>query len=397
MFISKLHDVAFVELIKNFLYQNISSKCVFTFSTKQVGPTLQHIDIRHPPLGDDDIPFQPYGGRYIVTMLPGNGVGPELMRHVEDVIQYINAPIDFEKITIRDGATLQSDLNNAVTSVKRNGIALKGTIEPNFNSAQYRNPNVEIRNNLDLFVNITFWKSRAGIKSKYQNIDIVLIRQNTEGEYAMLEHMCKPGVIECLKVVTQSNTERLAHWAFNYATRYRRRKVTVVHKANIMKMTDGLFLKTVKQVSKKYPHIQCNDVIIDNCSMQLITKPHQFDVILLPNLYGTVLNNVICGLTGGPGLTAGANYGHTYAIFEPACRNLGNSLVGQNSANPIAMLNATISLLFYLKKKWHAKMLKDAISKTLLVDNIFTPDLGGNHTTTDVVNKIKENVSLLYN
>ncbi|KAK9712455.1 Isocitrate/isopropylmalate dehydrogenase [Popillia japonica] len=354
-------------------------------------------NMKYPPLGDDDIPFPPYGGRHIVTMMPGNGIGPELMAHVEDIMRHINAPIDFEKIIIQDGPTLQTDLNKAVMSVKRNGVALKGTIEPNFNLAEFRNPNVEIRNNLDLFVNITYWKSRIGIKSKYQNIDIVLIRQNTEGEYAMLEHMCKPGVVECLKVITKYNVEKLAHWAFQFATRYRRKKVSIVHKANIMKITDGLFLKTAKEVSKKYPHIKCNDLIIDNCSMQLIINPKKFDVILLPNLYGTVLNNVICGLSGGPGLTAGANYGDTYALFEPACRTLGKNLVGQNRANPLAMINATISLLFYLKKHWHAKMLKDAITKTLLIDKILTQDMGGHHTTIDMVNKIKENVSLLYN
>ncbi|GJQ85738.1 hypothetical protein Trydic_g12143 [Trypoxylus dichotomus] len=351
---------------------------------------------KHPPLGEEEIPFQPYGGRHIVTMLPGNGIGPELMRHIEDIVKHINAPIDFEKVIIRDGPTLKDDIDNAVTSIKRNGIAIKGTIEPNFNRAEFRNPNVDIRNNLDLFVNMTLWRTRAGIKTRYSDIDIVLIRQNTEGEYAMLEHECKPGVIECLKIITQSNTERVARWAFDFATHFHRRKVTIVHKANIMKMTDGLFLKTAKEVGKNYPHIKVDDVIVDNCTMQLVSKPQQFDMILLPNLYGTILNNVVCGLTGGPGLTAGANYGYKYAIFEPACRNLGKTLEGQDRANPIAMLNATVSLLYYLKRNWHAKMLKNAISKTLVMDKIRTPDIGGTFTTTNVMKQIKENIDILY-
>nr|XP_022900861.1 isocitrate dehydrogenase [NAD] subunit gamma, mitochondrial-like [Onthophagus taurus] len=349
-----------------------------------------------PPLGNEEIPHKPYGGRHIVTMLPGGGIGPELMNYVEDVVKFVNAPIDFEKCEIKDGPTLDEDLRNAIISIKRNGVGIKGTIEPNLNSLNFKNSNVEIRNKLDLFVNLTVCKSYPGITAKYKNVDVVVVRQNTEGEYAMLEHECRKGVIESLKIITQKNTMRVAKFAFDFATRFRRRKITVVHKANIMKLSDGLFLKTVKEVSKSYPHIKCNDIIVDATTMKIVSNPYDFDMLIMPNLYGTIINNVICGITGGAGLTSGSNYGSKYAIFEPACRTLGKTLQNKNIANPVAMLNATVSLLYHLKRDIYARIISEAIYKTICIDNQRTMDIGGDLHTSDMIDYLKENISLLY-
>ena len=208
-------------------------------------------------------------------------------------------------------------------SIKRNGVALKGNIETKSESTVIISRNVALRNELDLYINVLNCKSYPGVKSRQKNIDIVIIRQNTEGEYSMLEHESISGVVESMKVVTKFNSERVARYAFEFAKRHGRKKVTIIHKANIMKLSDGLFLETSKRVAKDYPGIEHNDMIIDNCCMQLVSKPHQFDVMIMTNLYGTIVSNVVCGLVGGPGILSGKNYGDHYAVFEPGTRNTG--------------------------------------------------------------------------
>ncbi|UYV72376.1 IDH3G [Cordylochernes scorpioides] len=227
----------------------------------------------------------------MVSMLPGDGIGPEMMGYVREMF----------------------------------------------------------RLQLDLFVNILHCKSVPAIKTRHKDIDIILIRQNTEGEYSCLEHETIQGMVESIKIVTKERSEEIARYAFNYARAHNRKLVTAVHKANIMKLSDGLFLRTCEEVSKDYPEIGFNNMIIDNCSMQLVSKPHQFDVLLLPNLYGNILNNIACGLVGGPGITSGQNYGHDYAVFETGARNTGKSIAGKNIANPIAIINASADLLDYLE------------------------------------------------
>lgn len=192
------------------------------------------------------------------------------------------------------------------------------------------------------------------------------------GEYAMLEHESVPGVVESMKIMTEESTERLSRYAFEFARRNGRKKVTTIHKANIMKLSDGLFLNVSKQVAKDYPDIEHNEMIIDNTCMQLVARPHQFDVLLTTNLYGSITSNVICGLIGGAGLTSGRNYGDHYAIFEPGTRNTGSSIAGKNIANPFAMLHASVDMLNHLGHTQHAKAIDDAIYQTLVVDKIHT-------------------------
>lgn len=268
-------------------------------------------------------------------------------------------------------------------------MALKGNIETRSKEASVISRNVAIRNELDLYVNVLHCMSYPGVPSRQKNIDITIIRQNTEGEYAMLEHESVDGVVESMKIVTKSNSERVARYAFEYAKRHGRKKVTTVHKANIMKLSDGLFLETATKMSKEYPEITHNDMIIDNTCMQLVSNPHQFDVIVTTNLYGSITSNVICGLLGGAGLLSGKNYGDQYSIFEPGTRNTGKSIAGKNIANPIAMLNAAVDMLRHLGHKQHAAVIQNAINKTIM-EGIHTKDLGGTATSRDVVDNIKK-------
>lgn len=221
-------------------------------------------------------------------------------------------------------------------------------------------------------MNVVNCKSYAGVKGRHSNIDIAVLRQNTEGEYAMLEHESARGIVESMKVITQENSERVARYAFEYARSNGRKTVTTVHKANIMKMSDGLFLEISRQVAKEYPDIKHNDMIIDNTCMQLVSNPHQFDVMLMPNLYGSIVCNVIFGLSGGAGLLSGKNYGDHYAVFEPGARSTGTAIAGKNIANPIAMINASVDMLRHLGHHHHANAIDAAITKTINDDHILT-------------------------
>jgi len=340
----------------------------------------------------DGMPVAKYGGRHTITCMPGEGIGPEMMGYVKQVYKEAAVPVDFEMIELDPNTDNYDDLYNAISSVRRNGVGIKGNIETKNIRADIKSRNVEMRNELDLFVNVLHCTSKRGVKTRHENIDIAVIRQNTEGEYAMLEHENVPGVVESLKITTAANTKRLVHYAFQYAEKHGRKKVTLVHKANIMKMTDGLFLSVAAEVAKHYPHIKFNDMIIDNCCMQLVSNPWQFDVMVLTNLQGTIASNLICGLIGGPGLTAGGNFGPRYALFEPGTRNTGTKLVGQNKANPVAMLTASVELLEHIGLTNHAKIIGKAIDSTVNDNKVHTEDLGGSASTQEVVDSILFNV-----
>jgi len=345
-------------------------------------------------LKSSNIPLAKYGGRHTVTMLPGDGIGPEMMGYVKEVFRYAGAPVDFETVELDPSTDDYNDLVNAISSVKRNGCAIKGNIETNMNRPDIKSRNVEMRNELDLFVNRVHCVSQPGVKTRHEDIDIVLMRQNVEGEYAMLEHENVPGVVESLKIVTEPQCERLCRYAFEWARENQRKKVTLIHKANIMKVTDGLFLEVSKRVAKDYPDIEHQQMIIDNCCMQLVSNPWQFDVMVLTNLYGTIVSNLVCGLIGGPGIISGSNIGPRYAIFEPATRNTGSKLSGKNRANPCAMLNAGADLLNHLGLKYHSDLIKSAVDITVNVDKIHTGDLGGSATSMDVVQNIINHVKM---
>ncbi|KAK7013172.1 Isocitrate dehydrogenase [NAD] subunit gamma 1, mitochondrial [Halocaridina rubra] len=333
-------------------------------------------------------PVAQYGGRFTVTMLPGDGIGPELMGYVKNIFRYAGVPVDFEEIQIHKESS-EEEFRNALICIRRNGVALKGSIESKYgDNTSEISRNAALRVELDLFANVLHCKSYPAVRSRYSDVDIIIVRQNTEGEYSMLEHENVKGVIESLKIITRKESERLARYAFDYAVKYGRTRVTSVHKANIMKLSDGLFLETCRNVSKDYPEIEFNNMIVDNACMQLVAKPQQFDVIVLPNLYGNVVSNIVCGLVGGAGILSGRNYGDHFAVFEPGTRNTGTTMAGRNIANPIAMLNASCDMLEHLNLSYHANLIRDAINKTLNVDMIHTVDLGGQATSLDVIQNI---------
>lgn len=357
--------------------------------------TMQILDLQHktPVVRKvQGIPRAEYGGRHSVTMLPGGGIGPELMEYVKQIFKIGGIPVDFEIVNIDPNSDENNDLEYAIISIKRNGLAIKGNIETGSLDTEIMSRNVAIRNELDLYVNVIHCQSYPGIPCIHDDIDIHIIRQNTEGEYAMLEHESVAGVVESMKIITADNSERVARFAFEYAKKHGKKKVTTVHKANIMKFSDGLVLDTSRRIAKEYPEIDHNDMIIDNTCMQLVAKPQQFEVMVMPNLYGAIVSNVICGLIGGAGLLSGKNYGDHYAIFEPGTRNTGTAIAGKNIANPIAMINASVDLLEHLGKKEHADMIKNAVLKTTCEDNIRTPDIGGTASSTEVVDRIIEHI-----
>uniref|UniRef100_A0AAR2KIQ1 Isocitrate dehydrogenase [NAD] subunit, mitochondrial n=1 Tax=Pygocentrus nattereri TaxID=42514 RepID=A0AAR2KIQ1_PYGNA len=290
-----------------------------------------------------------YGGRHTVTLIPGDGIGPELLNHAQELFRFCCVPVDFEVVNVDSSLTSEDEINNAVTAIRRNGVALKGNIETNHNlPPSHKSRNNLLRTSLDLYANVMHCQTLPGVQTRHKDIDIIIIRENTEGEYSSLEHENVPGVVESLKIITRVNSLRIAEYAFRQAREKGRRRVTAVHKANIMKLGDGLFLQCCKEVAAGYPDITFDNMIVDNTTMQLVSKPQQFDVMVMPNLYGNVVSNVCAGLVGGPGLVPGANYGKDYAVFETATRNTGKSIANKNIANPTATLLASCLMLDHL-------------------------------------------------
>ncbi|XP_075898358.1 isocitrate dehydrogenase [NAD] subunit gamma, mitochondrial-like isoform X2 [Nelusetta ayraudi] len=330
-----------------------------------------------------------YGGRHTVTLIPGDGIGPELAHHVYQLFRFCCVPVDFEVVNVDSSMASEDDINNAIMAIRRNGVALKGNIETNHNlPPSYKSRNNLLRTTLDLYANVMHCQSLPGVKSRHRNIDVIIIRENTEGEYSSLEHENVPGVVECLKIITRNKSLRIADYAFRTARAQGRRRVTAVHKANIMKLGDGLFLECCKEVASGYPEITFDSMIVDNTAMQLVSRPQQFDVMVMPNLYGNIVSNVCAGLVGGPGLVPGANYGEDYAVFETGTRNTGKSIANRNSANPTAMLLASCLLLDHLRLHSYASMIRRAILSTVTETRMHTVDLGGQGSTSEVVQSI---------
>jgi isocitrate dehydrogenase (NAD+) len=221
--------------------------------------------------------------------------------------------------------------------------------------------NVALRQELDIYASVVMIKNLPGYTTRHSNVDMCIIRENTEGEYSGLEHQSVPGVVESLKIVTKMKSERIAKFAFSFATANGRKKVTCIHKANIMKLADGLFRRTFQEVAKQYPQLETNDMIVDNTSMQAVSKPQQFDVLVMPNLYGSILSNIGAALVGGPGIIPGANMGREHAVFEPGCRHVGLDIQGRDQANPTAMILSATMMLRHLGLDDHAQRISQAV------------------------------------
>ena len=322
--------------------------------------------------------------RVTATMIPGDGVGPELVASVEEVFKAAGVPMDFEVYFMSEvHSALSAPIPSVVDSIKRNGMCLKGILTtPSFSASGERDTlNIRMRNTLDLYANVVQVKSIPGVNSRHSDIDLVIIREQTEGEYSCLEHESVTGVVESLKLVTAKKSIRIAKFAFDYATKHGKKKVTAVHKANIMKLGDGLFLKCCQEVSELYPNIEFENMIVDNACMQLVAKPQQFDVMVMPNLYGNILVNIAAGLVGGAGLVPGEGYSQECAVFEPGARHSYNEVAGKNVANPSAMLLSSANMLDHARLGHHAETIRKAVYAVLQEGKVKTKDLGGHAGT----------------
>jgi isocitrate dehydrogenase (NAD+) len=265
-------------------------------------------------------------------------------------------------------------------SIRRNKVALKGPVATPVGGG-FTSVNVGLRKALELFANLRPVKSLPGVHSRYQDVDLIIVRENTEDLYAGLEHEVVPGVVESLKIITETSSARIARFALDYAREHRRKRVTAVHKANIMKMGDGLFLKTFRSAATDYPDITSDDRIVDAACMHLVMNPSQFDVLVLPNLYGDIVSDLCAGLVGGLGVVPGANLGSGIGVFE-AVHGSAPDIAGKNVANPTALLLSAVLMLRYLKEAVIANRITNALRKVLTEDRVRTADLGGNASTT---------------
>ncbi|XP_051134669.1 isocitrate dehydrogenase [NAD] regulatory subunit 1, mitochondrial-like [Andrographis paniculata] len=327
-----------------------------------------------------------------VTLIPGDGIGPLVTGAVERVMDAMHAPVYFEKYEVRgDMNTVPPEV---IESIRKNKVCLKGGLRTPVGGG-VSSLNVLLRKELDLYASLVHCINLPGLPTRHDKVDIVVIRENTEGEYSGLEHEVVPGVVESLKVITKFCSERIAKYAFEYAYLNNRKKVTAVHKANIMKLADGLFLESCREVASKYPGIQYNEMIVDNCSMQLVSKPEQFDVMVTPNLYGNLIANTAAGIAGGTGVMPGGNVGFDYAIFEQGASagNVGNEkIVEQRTANPVALLLSSAMMLRHLQFPSFADRLDAAVKRVIAQGKYQAGDVGGDSTTEEVVDAVIANI-----
>ncbi|KAL7663328.1 Isopropylmalate dehydrogenase-like domain-containing protein [[Candida] zeylanoides] len=328
-----------------------------------------------------------YGGKYTVTLIPGDGVGKEITDSVKTIFENQRVPIDWEVVEVSGLDDSTNGVKRAVESLKRNKVGLKSILYTP-QGASGKSLNVALRKELDIYASLVLIKNIPGVKSRLSGIDFALVRENTEGEYSGLEHQSYPGVVESLKIMTRFKSERIAKFAFDFARKNNRKLVTAIHKANIMKLGDGLFRQTVKDIAQDYPGIEVSDLIVDNASMQAVARPDQFDVLVTPNLYGSILSNIGAALIGGPGLVPGANFGREYAVFEPGCRHVGLDLKGQNTANPTAMILSATMMLRHLGLNQEADRISKATYDVIAEGNIRTRDIGGKSSTTEFTDAI---------
>ncbi|XP_032835915.1 isocitrate dehydrogenase [NAD] subunit beta, mitochondrial isoform X2 [Petromyzon marinus] len=325
-------------------------------------------------------------GHYKVTVIPGDGVGPELMNSVREVFKAAAVPVELEEHHLSEVQDQASGdrLNEVVKSLDLTRVALKGKLyTPMEHKGDLASYEMKLRRRLDLFANVVRCKSLPGFTTRHNNLDLVVIREQTEGEYSSLEHESVPGVVESLKIITRDRSRRIAKFAFDYATKHGRSKVTAVHKANIMKLGDGLFLQCCEEVAALYPLIKYDTIIIDNCCMQLVSNPYQMDVLVMPNLYGNIIDNLAAGLVGGAGVVPGESYSSEHAVFETGARHPFAQALGRNIANPTAILLSSSNMLRHLHMEYHANMIYDAVRKVIKTGKVRTRDMGGYATTGD--------------
>jgi isocitrate dehydrogenase (NAD+) len=318
-----------------------------------------------------------------VTLIPGEGIGPEVSRAVQRILEAAGAPISWEEIPAR--AELEQRgvdfLESVVESIRRTGLGLKGPMMTEIAGGK-PSINVGLRKALDLYANLRPVQNLEGVQARYEGVDLVLIRENTEDLYSGLEHTVVPGVVESLKIITERASTRIARFAFEYAGKHGRKKIHAIHKANIMKLSDGLFLACTRRVAAEYPEIDYKELIIDNACMQMVLDPGQFDVLLLTNLYGDIMSDLAAGLVGGLGVVPSGNIGNKGAIFE-AVHGTAPDIAGRGIANPTALLMSAILMLKHLNEVSLAQRVESALDRVYREHKSLTRDVGGSSTTAE--------------
>ena len=324
-----------------------------------------------------------------VTLIPGDGVGPELAEATVRVLEACDAGLEWDRVDAgaavidRYGTPLPE---HVIESVRANHVALKGPLTTPVGSG-FRSVNVALRKALDLYANVRPARSMVGVPAKWLDVDLVIVRENTEDLYTGIEHMVGPDAAEATKIITRAASERIARFAFDYAVAHGRRKVTAVHKANIMKLTDGLFLESCRHVAEGYPGIEFDERIVDNLCMQLVQKPQAYDVLVLPNLYGDIVSDLAAGLVGGLGVAPGANIGADAAVFEPVHGSVPK-YAGLDRANPTAMILSGVLMLRHLGELDAADRVETAVRHVISEGRAVTADLGGSAGTLAMADAI---------
>ena len=327
--------------------------------------------------------------RHRVTLIPGEGIGPEVASATRRILEATDVQIDWEEIAGRsDSSSDQEKTVNqaAVESVRRNRVALKGPMATAI-AGGAPSVNVALRKTLDLYANLRPVKNMPGVKSHFQDVDLTLVRENTEDLYSGLEHEVVPGVVESLKIITERASTRIAKFAFEYAKRHGRKKIHAIHKANIMKLSDGLFLRSVRAVAAQFPQIEYKELIVDNACMQMVMDPQQFDMLLLPNLYGDVMSDLAAGLVGGLGVVPSANIGDECAMFE-AVHGTAPDIAGKGFANPTALLMSSILMLDHLGERTAAERIQNALESVYREAKHTTRDVGGKASTEEFADAV---------
>jgi len=327
--------------------------------------------------------------KHTITLIPGDGIGPEVAGAVVKILESAGLDVEWESHLAgvlaleRHGSTLPAEL---LDSIARNKVALKGPVTTPVGGG-FTSVNVGLRKALDLYANLRPVWNIPAVPSRYDNVDLVIVRENTEDLYSGLEHEVVPGVVESLKIITQDASTRIARFAFEHARKYGRKRVTAVHKANIMKMSDGLFLRCVKAVAAEYPDVQCDDRIVDAACMALVMNPSQFDVLVMPNLYGDIVSDLCAGLVGGLGVVPAANLGSDIGVFE-AVHGSAPDIAGKSLANPMALLGSAVLMLRHINEGAIADRVVTALGDVLSEGKVRTKDLGGRSSTIEFTEAI---------
>ncbi len=324
-----------------------------------------------------------------VTLINGDGIGPEVMEATVRVLEAAKCPLTYEhqdagsEFVSKYGTNLP---DATVEACLRSGVGLKGPTGTTIGGGM-QSANVQLRKRLDLYASLRPVRSVPGVKTRYENVDLVVVRENTEDLYAGLEHIVVPGVVESLKIITEVASTRICRFAFEYAKKHGRKKVSAVHKANIMKLSDGLFLDCFRKVARDYPGLVAEEVIVDNLCMQLVRNPEKYDVLVMENLYGDIVSDLCAGLVGGLGVVPGANIGASTAVFE-AVHGTAPDIAGKGLANPTALLLSAVLMLDHLGLSEHARRVEGALLRVYAEGKVKTKDLGGNATTAEFTQAI---------